>query len=88
MWTLLRYLPLIIGNKIPENEPHWENFLVLVTIIDYLLAPVISQDDIAFLRYLIEEHHQEFKALYNSCSITPKFHYMVHYPEFIQRYSV
>lgn len=49
MWTFARYLPLIIGRHVPENQPHWENFLSLLTIMDYSLAPLISQEDIAFL---------------------------------------
>ena len=85
MWVLMRYLPLMIGDKVPNNDPFWDNFLTLVTITDYLLAPVISQDEIAYIRFLIEQHHSEFKVLYPNCSITPKFHFMVHYPEFISR---
>ena len=50
MWTLVRLFPLIIGREVPEEDPHWENFLtLLITILDYLMAPIISQDDIAFL---------------------------------------
>ena len=49
------------------------------------MAPVISQDEIAYILFLIEQHHSEFKVLYPNCSITPKFHFMVHYPEFISR---
>jgi hypothetical protein len=85
MWTLLRLLPLIIGREVPEEDPHWENFLILITILDYLMAPIISQDHIAFIRCLIDDHHIEFSKLYPNCSITPKFHYMVHYPEYISR---
>ena len=51
--------------------------------MDYLLAPVISPDEIAFLRLLIEQNHLDFKVLYPNCSITPKLHYMIHYPEYI-----
>ena len=39
-----------------------------------------------FLHLLIEQHHLDFKVLYHNCSITPKFHYMIHYPEYISRY--
>ena len=85
MWTLVRLFPLINGREVPEEDPHWENFLTLITFLDYLMAPIISQDDIAFLRYLIEQHHLQFTKLYSSCSITLKFHYMVHYPEYISR---
>ena len=29
MWTLVRLFPLIIGREVPEEDPHWENFLTL-----------------------------------------------------------
>ena len=29
MWTLARFLPLVIGDLIPEDDKHWENFLCL-----------------------------------------------------------
>ena len=50
MWCLARMLPLIIGDSVPEEDPHWENSLLLLTILEYILAPVVSQDDIAYLR--------------------------------------
>ena len=85
MWVLMRYLPLMIGDKVSDNDPYWDNFLTLVTITDYLLAPVISQDETTYLHFLIEQHNSEFKVLYPNCSINPKFHFMVHNPEFISR---
>lgn len=36
MWVLMRYLPLMIGDKVSDNDPYWDNFLTLVTITDYL----------------------------------------------------
>ena len=86
MWCLARMLPLIIGDSVPEENPHWENVLLLLIILEYILAPVVSQDDIGYLQLLIEQHHLEFKTLYPHCSITPKLHYLIHYPEFISRY--
>ena len=70
MWCLCRLLPLMIGDKIPETDIRWQNFLRLLEIIDLLFAPVLSQDDIAYLAFLIEEHHLSFSQLYSSCNIT------------------
>ena len=85
MWCLLRLSPLMFGDYVPENNPHWENFLILLTILNIVMAPVISMNLVAYLRLLIEQHHLEFKELYPDCSIIPKFHYIVHYPEIITR---
>lgn len=85
-WCLAQLLPIMLGDKIPENDEHWENFLTLLDILDYLMAPVISSDEVAHLGTLIEHHHTQFSILYPNSSITPKFHYLTHYPEFIMRY--
>lgn len=87
MWCLCRLLPLMIGNLVPETDSRWINFLQLLEIVDLLFAPVLSNDHVAYLHFLIEEHHQIFTDLYPDCSITPKFHYMVHYPHWISRYN-
>ena len=75
----------MIGDKIPKDDARWQNFLLLLEIIDYLFAPVLSHDHVAYLGVLIEEHHQAFTDLYPECNITPKLHYMVHYPQWITR---
>lgn len=62
-------------------------FLKLLEIMDFLFAPVLSNDHISYLHYLIEDHHLSFHDLYPHCNITPKFHYLVHYPRWINRYN-
>lgn len=62
MWCFGRLLPLMIGEKIEENNPHWDNFLLLLSIVDYCLAPVISKHWTAYLRMIISDHHEEFKS--------------------------
>ena len=51
----------MVGEKIDEDDPSWANFLLLLTIADYVLAPVTSQDMVAYLRVLIDDHHQAFR---------------------------
>ncbi len=74
----------MFGEIIPEGDEHWENFLRLLTIVDIVFAPLCSKDWAGFLRDEINWHHQMFKELYE-CNITPKMHYMVHYPDMILR---
>ena len=59
--------------------------MLLLTIMDYFLSPVLSTDIVSYLKVLIEDHQRAFADLYPSCPITPKLHYMVHYPEWIIR---
>ena len=70
----------MVGNHVPEGDEHWENFVRILEITDYLFAPRITPDDVGFVQYLIEEHHTQFVVLYPNASVTPKMHYLVHMP--------
>lgn len=87
MWCLARLLPLYIGEHVTVGDPHWDNFLLLLSIVDYCLAPLVSEDWAAYLREIIDVHHREFKILYPSFRLTPKMHYLVHYPEMMCKES-
>ena len=77
-------LPLLIGDLIPKDDSHWENFLQLLKIEEILFAPTTSPELAAYLAVLIEEYLENFSKLYTR-SIIPKQHYMVHYPRQIVR---
>ena len=49
MWLLGRLLPIMIGHKVPEGDDHWLNYLDLLIITDLLLAPELTEDDVAHL---------------------------------------
>jgi len=80
MWTLARYLPIIVGSYVPNDDEHWQNFLTLLDMTDYLVAPYLSTDEAAHLKVIIEDHHMQ---LYPDSSIIIKMHYLTHYPRFI-----
>ena len=86
MWTLARYLPLLIGDLVPEEDKHWETFLTLLDILRICLAPKTNKEQAAHLELLIMAHHESFKEGYPDICLIPKQHYMVHYPEWIRRY--
>ena len=85
MMCLTRLFPLLIGKEIPETCQEWQNYLLLLKILDIVFAPVLTLDVIAYLRTLISDHHQSFKCLYPLCQITPKIHYRIHYPHWISK---
>jgi len=87
MWCLARLLPLMIVNSVPEGDPNWDNFLLLLRIADYILSPITSRSIAALLTTLIEDYLQSFKELYPECPIIPKQHYMVHIPQWMIRYT-
>lgn len=73
----------MVGNLIPEDDENWRNYLTLITCMDILLAPCITEDEVAYLQLLIEQHHESFMDLYPDASIIPKMHYMIHMPRLI-----
>ncbi len=50
------------------------------------LASEVSEEQIAYLQVLIEDHHNEFCNLYSHCAITPKMHFMIHMPRIIMKF--
>ena len=80
VWLLGCILPLVIGDLVPEDDENWKNFLKLMDIVDILSCPIITEDNVAYLAALINDHHEEFRRLYPHHSIIPKMHFMVHMP--------
>lgn len=54
--SLLQFLPLIIGSKIPEGEPTWEVLLVLKDIVELVVSHVHTEESICYLDSKISEH--------------------------------
>lgn len=88
MWCLAVHLPFLVGDQVPEDSELWQLFIKLLNIVAVCFSPVVSQDQLAYLQVLIEEHHKEFCRLYPDCSVIPKMHYMVHMPRVMLRYWV
>ncbi|XP_065893179.1 uncharacterized protein [Dysidea avara] len=86
-WCLLRLLPLIIGDCVPNDNPNWANFLRLLMLVDYVTAPETTREIAGYLRDLIQDHHTCFKQLYPERRLTPKFHHLVHLPHYIIQYG-
>ena len=47
MMTLRQHLPLIIGDRIPTDDPHWKSYLLLLRICQIANSPICSPDTIA-----------------------------------------
>ena len=84
MWCLARPLPLMIKNLLPIGDQHWDCFLILLQILDYVFALIVSKGIASYLDQLINEHHQLFREIYPDFSIIPKAHYMVHLGKYIK----
>lgn len=78
MWTFATLLPLIIGDLVPEERPHWKCFLLLLQTVKQCTARITSEASAAYIAALVDQHHHNFKACYPGVMFTPKMHYMVH----------
>lgn len=86
MWCLGRFLPLLIGHFVPEGDSFWENFLLLLTIMDYVFSPVTTADKADYVAMLVEDFLTDFKDLYPERRLIPKMHYMIHLPSWMKWY--
>ena len=48
----------------PQDDVHWNSFLLLLQFCRIANSPIISPDTIAYVRILIEEKLRVFKELY------------------------
>lgn len=81
-WCLLRLFPLLVGEKVPENDEKWEVVLKLMFMVEAVCSPVFSKADIVFLGDIVEEFLQTmYEEQFSEVSkVKPKGHYTLHYP--------
>lgn len=83
-WSLLRLLPLIIGQSVPENEPARQVILDVKDIVELVVAPVHTDETIAYLEAKIYHtiyHRQRYLELFPHIKLLLKHHYIEHYPQ-------
>lgn len=79
--TCLAYnIPLMLGDKIDEMCDEWELLLSIIDIFKIIMSPSISKSAIYVLKAMIDDHHRLFMQLFPEASLTPKQHFLVHYP--------
>lgn len=86
MWNLAINLPVMMGDRVPVEDANWECFLLLLDILQFCTARVSSSAHAGILEALIHNHHELFIRCYPDSPVTPKMHYMVHFPNQIIRY--
>ena len=74
----------MVGDFVPEDDPHWICFLNLLRILCIATAVEITTDAIAVLQMLTEDYLYQFNVLYPG-SITYKMHYLLHLPRQVER---
>ena len=80
MWCLVRYLPLIIGDRVPKGNEYLEVILLLLECMDFIFATEITDQETLFLKSLITDHHKYFLEMFPGRHLKPKHHFITHYP--------
>ena len=84
MWLLRRLLPLMVGDLVPDDDPHWICFVDLLRILCIATAVEITEDAIDVLSMLVESYLYQYNVLYPD-SVTHKLHFLLHFPDQIRR---
>ena len=85
MWTLGRLLPVIIGHKVPEGDPHWLHFLELLEIMDLLFSPIVHPETPGYLEVLLNQNLETFTDLYPENNVLLKQHFLIHMPRYLSK---
>jgi len=87
MWNLAVFLPLMIGEQVPDDDDdEWECDLLLLSILQICVSCVLSFDLVDHLRVLIELYLASFRKCYPHMSIIPKQHYLIYLLSQILKY--
>ena len=82
--TLLRLLPLMIGNTVPEGDGAWTVLMDLKEIVELVLSPTFDDESIQYLQTKIQDHRQILMEVFPEFRLRPKHHYVEHYPDLIR----
>ena len=57
MWCLIRHIPLLIGDRVPEDNEHFHLLLLLLDCMDIIFSYEVTVDDTLFLKHVIKDRH-------------------------------
>ena len=77
---LLRLLPLIIANLIPQGDKIWLLYIDFHEIVQFVTSPALSRGDLFYMRQQISRFLKEWFTMNSDVTVKPKAHYLIHYP--------
>ena len=86
-WQLYLIMPQILGQYMDEGNDAWLCYLLLREVTDLVFAPVIERSCLTFLEDLIAQFLTHYVSVFGVGQLTPKHHYMIHYPRLISLYG-
>lgn len=79
-WCLLRLLPLMLCEWVPENNLYWLFLLDLKNIVEITFAHKLAIGHVIHLQQMVQDHIHSFKNLFPNERLKPKHHFLLHYP--------
>lgn len=68
----------------PFSDPAWQVLMTLKDITELVVSPIHTEDSISYLDTLISEHRHRLLEVFPDFRLTPKFHFLEHYPDMIK----
>lgn len=84
MICFVHYLPFIIGDMIPNNDPVYNCLRLLNKLIHFSCKEYFEESCLIEFEDVIHKHHSLYLKLFNT-SLTPKHHFILHYPSVIKK---
>ena len=84
MYTLFRFLTLMLSDLVPEGDSVWAFMLDYFNLVEMLLSPAFEGEDISILGVLFHSHLSLFAQSITDSSMIFKQHDMVLYPRVIR----
>ncbi len=89
-WMLMRIFPIFAGERLFSNQisrKHYLNYLQVSEITRAIYDDNFTQDKINSLRNNIKCYLSEFLNLYPHKKLTPKQHFLLHYPTAVENWG-
>lgn len=80
-------MPLLIGSRIPCDDPSWQILMTLKDIVELTLAPTHSCASLSYLDLKVSEHRQRLQEVFPKLKLTPKHHFLEHYASLIEAFG-
>ena len=76
---------MMIGHKVPNENPHWLHYLEILDIMDLLFSPIERPETPGYLEVLLQQNLESFTTLYPDHNILPKMHFLLHMPRYLAK---
>lgn len=86
----MNYFPLYVQEHIPVNDSHWLFFKILYKLLNFVMKPSFSTEELVELEKLVKQHHDQYITLKLGTKkypkrLLPKHHIILHYVTSIKK---